>query len=203
MVKMKNMSLIKWWLFFILLFGLVGCSSGKGNSSDSNGLKAEESNELYSRIAIEVSGGEIPLHIAKTRDENLYVVTESMAISSKAVNIDNAKEYIKIALGEECQSAINTTSGFKVNRKGLANCERSYFDILSAGEYKSFLNEADFDKYLQETIKYLETVNEPINVDYIFDDIMIGQLNDFVYGDVTLDSAVDSTIEKIQLYLSE
>ena len=59
--------------------------------------------------------------------KDCYVPSNNMAISASASNIEMAKEYIKVALGEDCQS--ENCFGFSVNKDALKSYNWYFHNI--------------------------------------------------------------------------
>lgn len=134
-----------------------------------------------------------------------YIVSDCIAISSNAQNLDIAKEYLKTALSEECQSGFGGANGFCVNKKAFEKCwNREYKGLIEAEDN---VNEAEitpvFDKRVEETNNSLEMVCKSISFDEILDSLVFDEMNKYLNGDVDIDSSVNQTMEKIKLYLEE
>lgn len=127
-----------------------------------------------------------------------YVPRCGVAISAKSKNIDMAEEYIRIALGEECQSRVSGTIGLRANKKAFKNvCDTNY----SAWGFEE-KDKAEFDKKVTELISKMEGFDKPYIVDNIFDQIVVDEINEYISSG-NIDSAVDETLEKIKLYMAE
>lgn len=134
--------------------------------------------------------------------EKKYVPRGCVAISANSSNIDMAKEYIKIALGEECQGMIGGTVGLQVNQRAYKNYAENNYKMMSNGKNDEE-NEKLFYSQVTDIENVLKTLENPFCIDELFDQIIIDSLCDYIEGKIELDAAVDGTLDKIKIYLEE
>lgn len=162
-------------------------------------LSSISCNEMAEQI-----GGVVELP-ANDYKEN-FVPRGCVAISNKSNNTDMAKEFIRIALSEECQGGIYGALGFRLNRNAQINFEKNMLsmNVAEAGTSTDAEGECEaLDKKLGELFGTLEMVREPICVDMILDKMVFDEMNEYILGSIELDQAVEETIEKLELYLAE
>ena len=149
--------------------------------------------------------GEVQLPANDYKEE--YLVRECIAISSRSPNTEIAKEYIRIALGKDCQSSVMGAVGFRVNKKALEEFHKFLYDSLQqireANGVEVESDDLEFENKIKDIVSHLETVSKPIQVDWLFDQIVFDEMNSYIQGEIDLNTAVEGTIEKAKLYLSE
>lgn len=159
---------------------------------------------MYYDMAKQING-EVQLPANDYKEE--YLVRECIAISSRSPNTEIAKEYIRIALGKDCQSSMMGAIGFRVNKKALEEYNQYLYDLLKQSreangiEFES--DDAELENKIKDIVSHLETVSKPIQIDWLFDQIVFDEMNSYIQGEIDLNTAVEGTIEKAKLYLSE
>ncbi|MDD6400630.1 MAG: hypothetical protein PUG10_03355 [Lachnospiraceae bacterium] len=141
-----------------------------------------------------------------------YIARECMAISAEASNIDMAKEYIKIALSEECQSNYGGAMAFSVNKDSLRKYNKEMYSMThNRGEdmatgtdlLESDKTEIDIDTQIENVISKIELMDKALYFDNTLDQMVLDELSQFVRGSKDKESSVSSLSEKIKIYMSE
>lgn len=150
------------------------------------------------KMAKEISGKvELPANDFKDK----YMVRECIAISDKSENKDLAKEYMAIALSKECQIESGYSIAFSVNKKALAEINEAGF--ARELEHMEGTNTDAIKDDIAGFVSYVEKMTEPVYIDMILDQIVFDELNNYINGNTSKEEAINSVIEKVNLYMSE
>ena len=123
-----------------------------------------------------------------------------------------AKEYIKIALSEECQSNYGGAMAFSVNKDSLRKYNKEMYSMThNHGEdmatgtdlLESDKTEIDIDTQIENVISKIELMDKALYFDNTLDQMVLDELSQFVRGSKDKESSVSSLSEKIKIYMSE
>ena len=178
----------------LLMINTAGC--GLKKNTNNNDIAPETSGKnVYSKNIIELPDN-----------------SEIQSIS-KSSNIDMAKEYIKIALSEECQSNYGGAMAFSVNKDSLRKCNKEMYSMAhNRGEeymatgtdlLESDKTEIDIDTQIENVISKIELMDKALYFDNTLDQMVLDELSHFVRGSKDKESCVSSLSEKIKIYMSE
>lgn len=143
---------------------------------------------------------------------NRYFVKDCLAISNSSKNKDLAIKYIEASLSEECQCEMNGTFGFQVNKNAFKkyNKEQYKFNFIDIDENSTSTDAVNgidleaFERKLSETSEKIEDLNKPMHVDMSLDYLIVfEEMNSYIHGDKSKEEAVNSLIEKLDIYMSE
>lgn len=137
--------------------------------------------------------------------EDKYLARECMAISAKSKHVDLAKDYIAVALSEECQSEMGGTMAYQVNKTSLKKYNTFLIDMMSQQEKAT--NTDAMSKEISEELEIIsqsiEKMSSPTYIDRTLDQMVLEEMNSYIAGNKDLESSVDDLVEKVELYLAE
>ena len=151
--------------------------------------------------------------------QNVYVPSEIIGINAKSKNIDTAKEFYAFALSADGQKAIDSYSGFPVNKERFdaslvdpdAGTE-GYDPNESKGSWgmtDEDGNEISVDSYwptddqIAQLKNLIDSLDTPSYGDYTILSTILKDSMNAIIGDTSVDDAVEQVVKDIDIYLSE
>ena len=151
--------------------------------------------------------------------QNVYVPSEIIGINAKSKNIDTAKEFYAFALSVDGQKAIDSYSGFPVNKERFdaslvdpdAGTE-GYDPNESKGGWgmtDDDGNEIFVDSYwptddqIAQLKNLIDSLDTPSYGDYTILSTILKDSMNAIIGDTSVDDAVEQVVKDINIYLSE
>ena len=151
--------------------------------------------------------------------QNVYVPSEIIGINAKSKNIDTAKEFYAFALSVDGQKAIDSYSGFPVNKERFdaslvdpdAGTE-GYDPNESKGSWgmtDEDGNEISVDSYwptddqIAQLKNLIDSLDTPSYGDYTILSTILKDSMNAIIGDTSVDDAVEQVVKDIDIYLSE
>lgn len=136
---------------------------------------------------------------------NRFMPLNCMSINAKSNNKDLAEEYIRYMLSEEFQSQPMNMNGFAINIDALKSYTINMHTMYRnpEGNPDIIVNTDAVEANLEMLINSVDAMNEPIYVDTILDQIVFEGLNQYIQGVLDKDSAINSIVQKVNLYISE
>ena len=151
--------------------------------------------------------------------QNVYVPSEIIGINAKSKNIDTAKEFYAFALSADGQKAIDSYSGFPVNKDRFdaslvdpdAGTE-GYDPNESKGSWgmtDEDGNEISVDTYwptddqIAQLKNLIDSLDTPSYGDYTILSTILKDSMNAIIGDTSVDDAVEQVVKDIDIYLSE
>lgn len=151
--------------------------------------------------------------------QNVYVPSDVIGINAKSKNIDTAKEFYAFALSADGQKAIDSYSGFPVNKERFdaslvdpdAGTE-GYDPNASKGSWgmtDEDGNEISVDIYwptddqIAQLKSLIDSLDTPSYGDYTILSTILKDSINAIIGDTSVDDAVEQVVKDIDIYLSE
>lgn len=151
--------------------------------------------------------------------QNVYVPSDIIGINAKSKNIDTAKEFYAFALSAAGQKAIDSYSGFPVNKERFdaslvdpdAGTE-GYDPNASKGSWgmtDEDGNEISVDIYwptddqIAQLKNLIDSLDTPSYGDYTILSTILKDSMNAIIGDTSVDDAVEQVVKDIDIYLSE
>ncbi len=157
-------------------------------------------------------------------DEKIFIPSNVIGINAKSENKDAAKEILKEMLSEKSKDNMMYSQGLTVNKKSLKNqfeLEKSEYYEPEFDETTNhytqgsmiFIDENGKEKEIKQLWPNEEDVNkligeiESLQVAPVMNRVLLvevaKQFNEFATGNITLDDAMNTIVDNLDLYLSE
>lgn len=157
-------------------------------------------------------------------DEKIFIPSNVIGINAKSENKDAAKEILKEMLSEKSKNNMMYSQGLTVNKKSLKNqfvLEKSEYYEPEFDEATNhytqgsmmFIDENGKEKEIKQLWPNEEDVNklmgeiESLQVAPVMNRVLLvevaKQFNEFATGNITLDDAINTVVDNLDLYLSE
>lgn len=151
--------------------------------------------------------------------QNVYVPSDVIGINAKSKNMDTAKDFYEYALSADGQKAIDSYSGFPINKERFdaslvdpdagsedydPNESKGGWGITDENGNDIFVDRYwPTDDQITELKNLIDSLEMPSYGDYtILSTIMKDSMNSII-GDTSVDDAVDQIVKDINIYLSE
>ena len=147
----------------------------------------------------------LDFNFCQWQGETMYIPMNSMAISAKSHNREEAAALIKYLISEEGQQQITeSTDCIPVNNKDLRsameNAGKSEHVIGEAGSYViNPFTKGDID----QIFNLLNENSYSVTTDGILMEIIMQGAQDYLNGDISLDAATAQTLKKVGIYFAE
>lgn len=143
--------------------------------------------------------------------QKVFIPSTIMGVSSKAENRDVAEKFVAFMLSKDTQS-VSQGSGFPVNSAALDKLlsEKAFEDgqrgIVSTDEAGNTVD-LEINWPSAEELKtfgtYLDAAQTPADTNKMMKDIVLEMADKCVKGETTVDDAVNTVLQKLNLYLAE
>lgn len=137
--------------------------------------------------------------------EKSYFVKNIIGINAKSNNIEIAKKYIEYVLDDDTQ--IRCSDGISVNIEAFITADNGFFgDMNSTNTDSTYEDGEKFDRYCsqrEQFINQLSNMNRPIVSNIKIEEIVFNELERYIREEINKDDAVNTLVEKIELYKSE
>ncbi|SDG69508.1 ABC transporter substrate-binding protein [Marvinbryantia formatexigens] len=162
--------------------------------------------------------------LAPVGDKKVFTPAVIVGVSAKSSQTEGAEEFVKFMLSEAAQS-INQGGGFPVNKKALdtelfadkladgqlSEDERSLGSFYSTtmDEETGIISEFSFETVVpeQEVVdrfkELVDSLDTPSLTDAVMEELVQEQAGKCITGEVTVEEAVSSISQKMNLYLAE
>lgn len=147
----------------------------------------------------------LDFNFCQWQGETMYIPMNSMAISAKSRNREEAAALIKYLISEEGQQQITESTDCipvnnKVLRSAMENAGKSEHVIGEAGSYViNPFTKGDID----QIFNLLNENSYSVTTDGILMEIIMQGAQDYLNGDVSLDAATAQTLKKVGIYFAE
>lgn len=147
----------------------------------------------------------LDFNFCQWQGETMYIPMNSMAISAKSHNREEAAALIKYLISEEGQQQITESTDCipvnnKVLRSAMENAGKSEHVIGEAGSYViNPFTKGDID----QIFNLLNENSYSVTTDGILMEIIMQGAQDYLNGDVSLDAATAQTLKKVGIYFAE
>lgn len=129
--------------------------------------------------------------------KSIYIPAGIVAVNSKSKFPVQAKEYIRCVLSEEMESK-DTGSGVAINRKAFENSTK-----FAPVDWDEYAVDPYTDAERDSIITAIEKLDTPAAVDGIIFGEVQQQLESFLNGEKSAESAASEVIQKVELYQEE
>lgn len=147
----------------------------------------------------------LDFNFCQWQSETMYIPMNSMAISAKSHNREEAAALIKYLISEEGQQQITESTDCipvnnKVLRSAMENAGKSEHVIGEAGSYViNPFTKGDID----QIFNLLNENSYSVTTDGILMEIIMQGAQDYLNGDISLDAATAQTLKKVGIYFAE
>lgn len=153
-------------------------------------------------------GGEYEYGLMPGSQENIYVPTEIIGVSSRSTEGEAAMEFVNYLLTDEAQS-IERNDGLPVRKETFRNVltKTQGVSYPITDEEGNLTGSLDVSPASQEEVDQLlqlaESLTIPAPTDQIVKETVIEQGSRYLSGEQDLDTTVDTITQRINLYLAE
>ena len=167
-------------------------------------LGIEELQQIYNFR----EGGKISFELAEINDEIVYMPNCILAVNKNSINKEKSMKMIEYLLSKEGQLDVANIGGYipinTVALKETLAVKETYNEYVQIGEdSQNFMFRAFTKDQIEEIVNYLEEVSYECNSDAYLMEIVLTAAQDYTNGKMSLEAALDSTMSKIQIYMSE
>ena len=147
----------------------------------------------------------LDFNFCQWQGETMYIPMNSMAISAKSRNREEAAALIKYLISEEGQQQLTESTDCipvnnKVLRSAMENAGKSEHVIGEAGSYViNPFTKGDID----QIFNLLNENSYSVTTDGILMEIIMQGAQDYLNGDISLDAATAQTLKKVGIYFAE
>lgn len=147
----------------------------------------------------------LDFNFCQWQGETMYIPMNSMAISAKSHNREEAAALIKYLISEEGQQQLTESTDCipvnnKVLRSAMENAGKSEHVIGEAGSYViNPFTKGDID----QIFNLLNENSYSVTTDGILMEIIMQGAQDYLNGDISLDAATAQTLKKVGIYFAE
>lgn len=147
----------------------------------------------------------LDFNFCQWQGETMYIPMNSMAISTKSHNREEAAALIKYLISEEGQQQITESTDCipvnnKVLRSAMENAGKSEHVIGEAGSHViNPFTKGDID----QIFNLLNENSYSVTTDGILMEIIMQGAQDYLNGDISLDAATAQTLKKVGIYFAE
>jgi ABC-type glycerol-3-phosphate transport system substrate-binding protein len=146
----------------------------------------------------------LPLSFAGKRSFEPNTV---LGVNSKSPNTQAAKDFIRFMLSEQSQQA-DQEAGLPVNiasfKKALEQSKAMNSVVVDEqGKEQNYAGRLFVDPSIDDYVDLLKTLDTPVANELVIKDIIFTQAGSYIDGKTSLDDAVKSIAQKLDLYLAE
>jgi hypothetical protein len=156
-------------------------------------------------LTVHNTDGDLAFGLLRFTDRQAFSPSTVLGISTSCPNVELAKQFIEFALSKEQQKPSLRGVGLPVNKTAFKEAlERASVGGVgvSAGRY-SYSYGPLSDEEMQAHLKLVDSVEVPCITDRVITDLVRTGLESYLRDQTTLTEAVESTYQKISLYILE
>ncbi len=146
-------------------------------------------------------------------DSHIFVPKAIVGINSRSTQIEGAKEFVAFLLSQKAQ-ATNQGTGFPVNRAAFEEnlADEKSMSLSTSYTFKNedgieqmieYQTHAPSEEQLDVFWEQVESLDTPCLTDAVMQELVIDQACSYVAGEVSLEEAVNTIEQKMNLYLAE